>query len=31
LREIKRSLHAETIGDFAAVLAREAQVHQRLL
>lgn len=31
LREIKRALHEETIGDFAAVLARERQVHQRLL
>jgi 2-(1,2-epoxy-1,2-dihydrophenyl)acetyl-CoA isomerase len=31
LREIKQSLHAETIGDFAAVLDRERQVHQRLM
>lgn len=31
LREIKRSLHEETVGDFAAVLGREAAVHRRLL
>lgn len=30
LREIKRSLHEETVGDFAAVLGREAEVHRRL-
>jgi 2-(1,2-epoxy-1,2-dihydrophenyl)acetyl-CoA isomerase len=31
LREIKRSLHEETMGDFAAVLGREAEVHRRLI
>ncbi|MDB5857862.1 MAG: crotonase [Ramlibacter sp.] len=28
--EIKRGLHAEVLGDFGAVLAREAQAHGRL-
>lgn len=30
LREIKRSLHDEVVGDLRAVLAREAAAHQRL-
>lgn len=30
LREIKRHLHEETIGDFEAVLRREAQAHRAL-
>jgi len=30
LREIKRSLHEEVVGDFAAVLAREGDIHRRL-
>lgn len=30
LAEIKASLHRETFGDLAGVLAREAQVHERL-
>ncbi|TWO70859.1 enoyl-CoA hydratase/isomerase family protein [Caenimonas sedimenti] len=30
LAEAKRGLHQEAVGDFAAVLAREAQIHRRL-
>ena len=31
LREIKRSLHEEAVGDLRAILAREAAIHTRLL